>query len=1570
FWDDFGYFAYSFAHDADYVITYDVTDLTADGKQLAEMALDLWADVSGLTFQAVTNSNDAQIRFDDEGSGAYASPAAFSNGENQYSNVNVGKDWLDAYGTSIHSYNFGTYVHEIGHALGLGHTGNYNGSANFNQDAIFDYDSYQSSVMTYFNNDENPNVDASFNYVATPQAADIAAIQQIYGTNTSARTEDTVYGDNTTLDGFWGELSTVLEGGVDHWWGSTLTIYDDGGTDRLDLSSSTASQHIDLTPGAISDVMGWRGNLIIYFNTVIEEAVGGDYADFIRGNDADNTLIGGGGDDFLVGGLGADTIIGGDGTDTAILDGSASDYTVSVDFNGDLLLTDSDGDTDRYQGVEQFQFDLGSLTEQQLIDGAGDGPISVDVTESGGRLYIGNSTTGVAMQDADGDHIKTSDFSGWTFVAGYVDTGDVRLVFKNDADGLFREWTADTDGSFVETSDTKGPVALARLEEEFGDIDGDGQVAEMPDQPSLQVIYGILTMTTEEGDVRLIDERGRDLKDSGFKGWTFGGAAENDDGYGVAMIDEDGLLREMTFDVDGAVTGDAETTGAVALARLEDEYGDLDGDGQIAEMPDDPELIAVNKALLVSTADGDVPLLDDKGKGIKDSVLKKLTPVGAAETDDGVVVVLRDKDGNLIEWSADEDGQIIYDGSVVGEVALARLEDIFGDLDGDGQVTADPGAPELVIADKTMVISTDTGYVVPVDTKGKTFSEKFVSGWSADAVLEVDGGYKALLTQDDMIRVLEFDDEGRILSEEIASGDMMTARAEAIFGDIDGDGSVDDIPDRPDMVVVDKAVVMSTEDGIVTLFDEKGRALKDSALKGLEVVGALETDTGYAVLLDGDDGMVLWRFNDADTRVAIEGIGGEVALARAEDELGDLDGDGEVNEMPDDPELVAVDGELKVSFADGDLALVDAKGKALKESVLGDWEPAAGLEDGTGAKIAFRNTDEPDLWMEWTVDSNGRVTSESVTRGEVALAILEEEYGDIDGDGGEEDAGDAPDLVALNKTLRIVTMDAEVQLVDAKGKAIKDTALKGWEVAATGETDTGGYHVVLIDEDGAFREWTIDANGLLSGDAETNGAVALARFEDIYGDIDGDGEVAEMPEHPELIAAERTLRVSTESGDIALTDDRGKAVKDSALKGWETLAVRETDTGYTVIMQDEDSYFREWQIDSNGLLTSETETFGDVALARFEDEHGDIDGDGAVADMPEDPELIAVDRTLRLSTSEGDLALLDVRGKAMKDSLLKTWTALSATEEGDGFRVVLQDDDGIFREWQTDANGNITSDIETTGNVALARFEAVLGDIDGDGQIAAMPTDPEVIAVDGSLLIATADGDIKILNARGNAMKDSLLKTWTPVSATEDGDGFLVVLQDADGTFREWETDATGTIISDVESTGNAALARLEAIHGDIDGDGLVGAEPVDLELIEGDGKLKIATEDGDLAVVNRLGNALNAKAVDDWDSVSVEEDGDGYIVSFSVSSTRTRTLTLDEGGKITHSFVAASRSEPEDVFVFNEELGNATPEAVEPILVQSDVDAAASDLEAGLIVQSEYDALIASLNSEPDSLL
>ena len=135
-------------------LTVNITRLTPEGQQLAKWALEAWSGVTGIEFSFVEH-DDVHIQFDDNEEGA-AAYSTFTGETITSVRINVSTDWLETHGTSIDSNSFKTYLHEIGHALGLGHPGPYNDEeVDFLTHTVSFHDSWQFTVMSYFDQTEN-----------------------------------------------------------------------------------------------------------------------------------------------------------------------------------------------------------------------------------------------------------------------------------------------------------------------------------------------------------------------------------------------------------------------------------------------------------------------------------------------------------------------------------------------------------------------------------------------------------------------------------------------------------------------------------------------------------------------------------------------------------------------------------------------------------------------------------------------------------------------------------------------------------------------------------------------------------------------------------------------------------------------------------------------------------------------------------------------------------------------------------------------------------------------------------------------------------------------------------------------------------------------------------------------------------------------------------------------------------------------------------------------------------------------------------------------------------------------
>lgn len=344
--DDFGRTNQPYDTSEGNQVTYNVNGLNKPGKALARAALDMWESVVDIKFVKAKLAK-ATLTFTDN-------PAVNATGG--ASGVNIPLSYIDGQNGKIGGYGYLAYLHEIGHALGLSHQGDYGGGQpTFYGNAKFSLDSYQMTVMSYFSQDENPYVRATSANPITPMSIDIVAIQELYGAaraSADPSTGKTVYGVNQTIGGTLGDYFDAWLKGIDPdnkiaTKTAAFTIRDRSGTDTVNFRTDTQNQKVNLGSGNAWDVYGDIGTVVVAPGTVLENYVAGSGNDRVVGNKVANKLIGNDGNDVLLGKAGADNLLGGKGNDRLV--GGGGDDVLNGGKDSDILVGRGGADLFRFR---------------------------------------------------------------------------------------------------------------------------------------------------------------------------------------------------------------------------------------------------------------------------------------------------------------------------------------------------------------------------------------------------------------------------------------------------------------------------------------------------------------------------------------------------------------------------------------------------------------------------------------------------------------------------------------------------------------------------------------------------------------------------------------------------------------------------------------------------------------------------------------------------------------------------------------------------------------------------------------------------------------------------------------------------------------------------------------------------------------------------------------------------------------------------------------------------------------------------------------------------------------------
>lgn len=412
------------------------SDLSAREQSTFLKAFAMWSSVADVTFVEASSSLTANVllRRGEDG-GAYTSFSSTSGSGATLGMVagqalisidsSVGGFELSGSFDRYGGYGLSSVIHEVGHLLGLGHGGAYNGNVDEATDQYSAYDDRMYTIMSYIFwgledakfLDQNPNQGTDWGITDdgirrqaphTIQQLDILAIQQLYGAAT------TTPFDGGQIYGFHSNIAGPLHDFYDFTRNTdpVVTLYNQGTGNTLDLSGYRDDQRIDLRPGEFSDVGGHINNLSIAAGTLIDTAIGGRGNDEIHGNDVRAILIGNGGNDSLYGGRGKDVLQGDGGSDS--LSGYAGQDDLTGGVGADSFWFYKTGDSSRNirrsDTITDFNHADGDKIELSAID-------AVKGRGNDAFHFVGNAAfSGVAgelrFQVSHGDTLVSGDVNG------------------------------------------------------------------------------------------------------------------------------------------------------------------------------------------------------------------------------------------------------------------------------------------------------------------------------------------------------------------------------------------------------------------------------------------------------------------------------------------------------------------------------------------------------------------------------------------------------------------------------------------------------------------------------------------------------------------------------------------------------------------------------------------------------------------------------------------------------------------------------------------------------------------------------------------------------------------------------------------------------------------------------------------------------------------------------------------------------------------------------------------------------------------------------------------------------
>ena len=562
---------------------------------------------------------------------------------------------------------------------------------------------------------------------------------------------------------------------------------------------------------------------------------------------------------------------------------------------------------------------------------------------------------------------------------------------------------------------------------------------------------------------------------------------------------------------------------------------------------------------------------------------------------------------------------------------------------------------------------------------------------------------------------------------------------------------------------------------------------------------------------------------------------------------------------------------------------VKYQGVVVTPGAFNGWT-AIGAEQlaGGGYEIAWHNPTGNLFWV-WSADANGNFTSnlflpENDAYPNVNLEALEPSFQqDFDNDGllgvgiGAIESTGATELIVSSRTYSLDTNTTSVT-VQYQGAAVVAGAFNNWMAIGAEPLSGGGYEIAWFNtQSGLYWVWAANGSGNYTGDLFAPGAgnsVVLEALEtSFHQDLNGDGMIG-LPAGTSLIeglGSTATVQVANNYFFDPVSGGTGPELKLSGAAftagtwgAWAPIGSEATASGFEIAFKIGADTYTVWNTDANGNITTNalaTTSGSSTALEALETSfHQDLNGDGVIgppATIPFTPiesfgatELVQVGNNYFLyhipGTSGPDLKY---GGSDFTVGTWGAWAPIGAEAISGGYEVAFKIGADTYTVWDTDTNGNLTTNVLATTSGSSTALEALetsfQQDLNGD-HVIGVPSAPGSTTIEShgaTALVQTGNNYFfnPVAGGTGPELKyggvaftaGSTWGSWAPIGAEAISGGYEVAFKLGADTYTVWDTDANGNITTNALATTSGSNSTLESLETsfqqDLNGDGTVG---------------------------------------------------------------------------------------------------------------------------------------------------